>query len=137
MKTSKILLAAVAGTIVMFLLGWLVYGILLMDFFQNSSEMVEGSHKDPMIMWALVAGHFFYALLLAIIFGRWANISTFSTGAIAGSVIGFLLTVGIDLFMYSMMVGHTLTTIVVDAIVSPIILGITGGVIALVLGRGK
>jgi hypothetical protein len=137
MKTSKILLATLVGGIVFFLLGWLVYGILLMDFMQNNSQMVAGAEKDPPVWWALIVAHFLFALLLAVIYGRWASISTFATGAKAGAVIGIILSLGIDLFFYATMVGHTATTIIVDVIASVVIMAISGGVIAWVLGRGN
>lgn len=138
---NKILLSALAGGVVNFLLGWLVYGILLSDFSNSYPELapetVTAIVRDPMVMWAIALSCFVYALLLAVIYGRWANITTFVGGATAGAVIGFLIALSVDLSMYSMMKTINLTGALVDPFISAVLVAVTGGVVGWVLGYGK
>lgn len=50
---SKFIIASVAGGIASFLLGWLIYGILLMDFMKANSMYYANLMKEPpnMIHW--------------------------------------------------------------------------------------
>lgn len=137
MNTNKILLAGLAGGVVFFLLGFLFYGVLLMKFFEANAGSATGVMKDPPIWWALILGNIFWGLLLAVIFGRWANISTFMTGLKAGAVIGVLAALSWDLTMYATSNFSNLTGTLVDVVVATAMTAITGGVVGLVLGMGK
>ena len=55
MMNTKTIVAGVIGGIVYFLLGWLIYGMLMSDFFEANSGSATGVMRadDEMIMWAL------------------------------------------------------------------------------------
>ena len=141
MSANKILLGALAGGIAYFLLGWLIYGMLLTDFANAYPELkpetVADITRTPMVMWAMVVGNLVFGLLLAIIFGRWASISTFAAGAKAGAVITVLMALAYDLMMYSMLKTMTLNGAFLDPLISGAIGAITGGVVGWVLGYGN
>ncbi len=141
MNTNKILLGALAGGVVYFLLGWLVYGILLADFANAYPELKPESVTDitrsPMVMWAMAAGCLVYGLLLAVIFGRWASISTFAAGAKAGAVIALLMALAFDLIWYSLLKTISLNGVLIDPLIACVLGAITGGVIGWVLGYGN
>ncbi len=141
MSTNKILFGALAGGIVYFLLGWLIYGTLLADFANAYPELKPESVTDitrsPMVYWAMFVGCLVYGLLLAVIFGRWASISTFITGAKAGAVITLLMALAFDLMMYSMLKTMTLNGALIDPLISGVMGAITGGVVGWVLGYGN
>jgi len=138
MRVNKILLAAFAGAVVFFLLGFLVWGVLLRDFMAANAGSAGGVMKadSDMIWWALVLGNFVGAFLLAFIFDFWANISTFVTGAKAGALILGLIALFQNLVQYATSNIMNLTAVLVDAIATAAIGAIVGGVIGLVLGRG-
>jgi uncharacterized protein with PQ loop repeat len=138
MNTNKILLSALVGGVVLFLMGWLVYGILLADFLDaNTGQAAKGLAKEPIIMWAIIVANLAMGLLLAIIFGRWAEIKTFSTGAVAGAVIFLLMSIGYNLSVFSMFDLMNLTGSLVDAVVWAVHGAVAGGVVGWVLGMGK
>ncbi len=137
MNTNKILLGGLAGGVAFFLLGFLFYGILLMKFFEANSGSATGVMKDPPVWWALILGNIFWGLLLAVIFGRWASISTFAGGARAGAIIGLLASLSFDLTMFGTANLSTLPAAGVDVVVATIMSAIAGGVVGLVLGSGK
>jgi hypothetical protein len=96
---TKVLLAALAGTVTSFLTGWVIYGMLLKGYFDG--QVMEGARSvmraEP-TMWAIALGCLAWALLLALIYSRWAGISTFKSGAIAGAWVTGLVAAGADFY---------------------------------------
>ncbi|MCP3929182.1 MAG: DUF1761 domain-containing protein [Bacteroidetes bacterium] len=137
MKTKDLLLATLAGTVVYFLLGWLIYGLLFMKFFEANAGSASGVNKEPMLWWAMILGSIAFAFLLALIFNRWAGISTFMGGLKAGAIITLLMGLTFNFMQYSMSNLMNFNGTIVDIIIYAIIGGITGGVIGWVLGMGK
>lgn len=136
MKTSKLLMAGLAGGVAYFILGFLLYGMLMMPYFEKQTTN-NVSRGEDMVWWALIVGNLFLGFLLAYIFGRWANIKTFMGGLVGGLVVGVLFAAAIDLTMYGTSDMMTLPGTFVDIIVNTVMIAISGGVVGLVLGMGK
>ncbi|HMO40099.1 MAG TPA: hypothetical protein PKC76_19180 [Saprospiraceae bacterium] len=137
MNTNKLLLSGVAGGVAFFLLGFLVYGVLLMKFFEANAGTATGVMKEPMDWWALILGNLAWGFLLAVIFVRWANISTFATGLRAGAIIGLLTGLSFDLMIYGTSNLSNLTGTIVDVLIFTALSAVAGGVVGLVIGMGK
>lgn len=132
---SKVLIAAVAGFVVLFLLGFLVYGVLLMDFYAANAGTATGVMKEtPNWLW-LVLGEFLGALTLAVVLD-WAGVRTAAEGMKKGAIFGFLVFLAFGLAMLGTMNISTLAAALVDAVVSAVRLGAAGAVIGMLLGRG-
>lgn len=136
MKT-KFLLAGLAGGIFYFFLGWLVYGVLLMDFYESNTIHYEGLSKEMPVMWMLGLSNLLMGYFLAFIFERWASISTIKGGLTGGLIIGCFISVIYDLSFLSMMNLLNAQLIVVDIVVSTVVIGLVGAVVGGVLGYGK
>jgi hypothetical protein len=135
--STRALLAVLAGAVFLFLFGWLVYGILLMDFYTTNAIHYEGLMKEmPNLFWIFVS-HLAWAFLYTYIFDRWAKISTFMEGFKAGLIIGLPLMILWDLYFLASMNLFNTTAIVVDIIVGTITSGLLGGVLGWVLGSKK
>ena len=139
MSKSKIFTAGLAGPLVAFLLGFIVYGNLLAEFFVENSGSASGVMRgDDEMQWIpMILGHVTWGMLFAIVFGKWANISTFATGAKSGALLGFLIGASYDLIQLGSTHIPNLTGIVVDIIVMTIVSAIVGGVVGWFLGRNK
>ena len=137
MTAKNRILATLIGFIVLFLLGWLIYGMLLMDFYGNNAGSASGVMRaeGEMVWWALILGNFFQAYLLVYIFGNWANVTTFSDGLKAGAIIGLIMGLAFNLTMYGTSNIMNMTSALVDPFVSAVMMAITGGVIGVMLGR--
>ncbi len=137
MDTKKRILATLAGFVVFFLLGWLLYGMLLVDFFNANQGTATGVMRaeTEMVWWALIVGNLMQAYLLVYIFGNWANITSFGGGFKAGLIIGLIIGYGVDLTMYGTTNIMNLTASLVDPVVIAVMMGISGGVIGTVLGK--
>ena len=138
---TKVLLAALAGGVASFLLGWLIFGILLDAQYKSMmtpEAMALQRGETDFIMWAMVLSNLAYSLMLAIVYNRWANISTFTGGAIAGAVISFLITLSFDLGQYSMFkMWNDSTGLIIDPLANGVFGAVIGGIIGWVLGYGE
>lgn len=139
MNTTKMLISGIAGGIVAFFAGWVIYGMLLMDFMaQNSGSATGVMRADPeMIWWALIAGNLLMGILYSYIFNKWANISTLGAGIGAGAIIGLIMGAGFDLTMYGTSNIMNLNATMVDIAASTVLGALTGGAVGWVNGMGK
>ena len=139
MNTTKMLISGIAGGIAAFFAGWLIYGILLMDFMTQNSGTATGVMRadTEMVWWALIAGNLLSGMLYSYIFNRWANISTLSAGLSAGAVIGLIMGAAVDLTMYGTSNIMALNGVLADIAASAVLGAITGAVVGWVNGMGK
>jgi hypothetical protein len=137
MNTNKLVLSTIAGGVTIFLLSFLLYNIVLADFFQSNMGSATGVMKETQVIWAFALGSLAYGFLLAYIFGRWAGIKTFATGAKAGAMIFFILALGFNLMLYGYADIFNLTSTLADTVVYAVIGALTGGVVGWVLGRER
>jgi uncharacterized membrane protein len=134
---TKMLLAALGGAVAFFILGWLVYGILLMGFYESNSVHYEGLMYEMPNLFMIFIANLSTALLIAYIFDRWANIRTFGGGFMGGMIIGVLFTISFDFYSLATMNLMNTTAAIVDIIAGTIMSGIVGGVVGFILGAGK
>src|SRR5947208_9237522 len=93
----RILASGIAGAIAMFLLGWLIWGILLHGYFDSTMTATAKSVMNTEPSFApLVVAEIVFGLLFAFIFDYWASISTFVGGLTGGAVLMFGLSLGWD-----------------------------------------
>lgn len=139
MNTTKMLISGIAGGIAAFFAGWLIYGMLLMEFMaQNSGSATGVMRADAdMVWWALIAGNLLTGILYSYIFNRWANISTLSAGLSAGAIIGLIMGAAFDLTMYGTSNILALNAVWVDVAASAVLGAVTGAVVGWVNGMGK
>lgn len=135
MNTKRFFLGGISAGVTFFLLGWLLYGNLLMDTLAENAGSATGVNRDPesMVFWALILGNLLFGFLLAYVFEK-AGIRTFVSGFTTGGVIGFLTSAAVDLTMYGTTNLMTTTGLAVDIAVMTIISAIAGGVGGAVMG---
>ena len=138
MSIKKITIAGIAGGAVYFLLGWLVFGMLLKEFFATHMNSSMMRPDTEMIWWAMIASNLFWGVLVAYIFNRCANITTLSAGLSAGFIIFLFLALAISLGFYAFSNMYTdMTGLMVDIAVNTVMGSILGGVVGFVLGKVK
>ena len=132
---TRVLVAAVAGGAALFLLGFLVYGLALDPWMKTQTVSHPGLMLENPQFVTLILGNLVWAFLVALIFDKWATISTFMGGLIGGAMITFLMGLYYDLMVMSFMnMWTSFLPVVVDVIAFTVIGGIAGGVIGMVLG---
>ena len=133
---SKQLMATLAGGVAIFFLGFLLYGVLLMDFFLANTGSATGVMREVPTWWALVVGQVLTAALLVMIMG-WRGDASAGAALKTGALVGLIWALSVDFTFYGTTNSLNLTATLVDPIVFMIQLGITGAVVGALLGRGS
>lgn len=138
----RVLVAGIAGAIAMFVLGWLIWGILLHGYFDSTMSASAKAVMNEMPNFVpLAIAQIVFGVLFAFIFDYWASISTFVGGLIGGAILMFGLSLGWDLqmaaFFKDMHVGSPYVPTIVDIIAATIFGALSGGVIGQVIGMMK
>jgi uncharacterized membrane protein len=137
MDTKKFVLGTLAGGVAYFLLGFIIYAILMEDFFAAHTVKGIGKSETEMKYYPMVVGNLAHAALLSFVFLKWANIKTFSSGLVGGAIIGFLMVAGFDLLLYDTTKFMSMVGTLTDIVVYTIMTGLVGGVVGAVLGMGS
>ena len=139
MAPGRFLTATVVGGIVLFVVGYLIWGLALMGFFEAQSIAPEGALKtmDEFSLAHIFVANLVYAALLTLTVGVWGGKRGFRGGFQGGLLVGLLVTVSMAFMFLATMHFMTVTGHLVDVIASGVWAGIGGGVIGLILARGE
>lgn len=123
------LLATLAGTIVMFFLGYLIWGMLTVDFFTQHS--LADVSKEPNLMFVL-AGNLVMTFVMSSLYGKWAdgNYSA-ASGFKFGAMVGLFVGVGMGLLWFGTSNMMTLTGHIAEAGLDILFYAIIGSVLGL------
>lgn len=124
MNLKNFIAGGLVGGIADFLLGWLFYGILFRDYFEE--EMPN--------MVFIFLGCLSFGFLASYVFIRWANLVTFLSGLKAGAVFGILIGLMNNFFMRSNAMEVDYKNFALDVAIGIVMSAIVGGLIAAVNG---
>ena len=133
---SKTLIGGLIAGVLSFFLGWLVFGILLKDYYSANTLKYAGLERLEPIMWALIIANLAWGLLLAYILDL-AGANSMAKGFTCGLIIFFLMALGIDMFFIAFMRLMRLRLAVVDIGANALFGGIIGAVVGWWYGRGN
>ncbi|MDE2721177.1 hypothetical protein [Candidatus Palauibacter polyketidifaciens] len=132
---TKCLVASVAGAVVLFVGGYVLYELVLGGFFAANAGSATGVIKEsPDFLWIAV-GQLASGGVLATALG-WKGATDVAGGAQAGAKLGALIAVAFGFVMLGAMNISTLASVVVDVVVTGVLWGAAGAVVGMMLGRG-
>ena len=131
---KRLLAGSVIGSIVAFLLGWVIFGFLLGPFYQKGMVYYEGLMKAYPNLLPLFVGNLAFATLLSILFDN-MQIVTARSGAIWGAIIFALIMFAMDSFLFATLNLYRPMTLVVDVMANTAFGAIMGAVIAFVMKK--
>ncbi len=131
---TKTLISGLAGGVVVFLAGYVVYGMIMMNYFMSNMVTYSGLMKNPMDLWAMALGNLILGLLLAKILDLGGVVSA-SRGATIGAIVLFMIGLSVNLMMYAQMNMSPLQVSFVDAICMAVLGALAGAVIGWMQGR--
>jgi len=134
---TKIFKGTIFGGVVYFLLGWLVYGILMADFSLTNYNQCMNRPSTDMVWWAIILSNLIYSLFLTLVL-KWSGASGWLDGLKTGALFGLLFGVTSDLSFYSMTTMYnSIGAMVADMVVMTVLAAIIGAVIVFVWGKTK
>ncbi len=133
---TRLLAATVAGGITFFVLGFVIYGLILENAVMKPNMNTYPGLMNEMPVWIpLVLANMVSALLLAYIFEQWASIRTFVGGMKGGAIVWFLISLSFQLMFLAFMNLHKNYIPAIADVLGSVVMGaIGGGVIGAVLG---
>ncbi len=135
MKTQKLIVGTLVAGVVMLFLGYLIYGMLLMDFMSENSTDTTGRPMEEFIWWAMVAFNLVWGLLLSVILA-WANAESVGEGIKIGAVVGILAAFGNDLATYAMTTRfNNFSVILVDTLALGVMYAVAGALAVWAMGK--
>jgi len=131
MFTKQNLLATLAGFVVMFLLGYAIWGVATVAFFESHS--LNNVMKDPPDLVMIALSNLIAVFALSTIYGKWARgVHSAKEGFQFGAWIGVFAGLGLGLLWFATAELSDMTGTLVEAVLDIIFYGIIGAVIALV-----
>ena len=134
MDIKKIAIGTVVGAVVLYALGYLIWGMLFTDFFEGQAGSATGVDRETPILWAMILGTLIYAEAITI--GVDARKATsIVDGAIVGAVVGAWIWGTVDFVLYGLTNLNTLTGAIADIVLEVVRAAIAGAVVALVMSK--
>ena len=131
----KCLIASIAGAVVLFVGGYVLYELLLGGFFEANMGSATGVMREsPGFLW-IVVGQLAGGGVLATALG-WKGATDVAGGAQAGAKLGALIAAAFGFVMLGAMNISTFTSVIVDVVVTAVLWGAAGAVVGMMLGRG-
>ena len=133
MFSKSNLLSTLATGIFLFLGGYLVWGILTVDFFAEHAGSATGVSKEAIDLIYVAIGCLLEAFFMTAIYSKWANgVHSASEGFQFGALLGALFGFG-EMFIW---LGTSnlsdMTGFLVGGVINVIFMGVAGVVLALV-----
>lgn len=133
----KIIRGTISGGIAFFLLGWLFFGILFMDFLSSGMNQCASKPDGEITWWALIASNLIIALFLTL-FLKWSGAKNIKDGLKTGAIFGFLYAATIDLSFWSMTTMYNnIKFLIADVAINTLILTLVAIIIVLLWGKEK
>lgn len=136
MDIKKLVVGGIVGGILFFFLGWLLYGMLLMDFMTNNPGVVSGYSKETPDFLYLAIGNLLSGFMMAYIFIK-ANINTLMGGLIMAAVVGLLMAASYDCVMYATTSLVSKKMMLADVLASTAMSAVAGAVVGMLMGKLK
>jgi len=135
MNMKRLVIGSLVGLVVLYVLSIVIWEMMLADFFAANAGSAEGVARAEPLVWAMAVGHLLYAVLLTLAVESRSGGAAIVNGMIAGAVVGLLVWGTADFILFGMQNVNTLTSAIADTILEGVRGGITGAVIAAVLGK--
>ena len=130
MFSKQHLLSTLVATVTMFFLGYLIWGVATVDFFEGHT--INNVMKDPPLFPFIILANLIAAFTLCVIYGKWARgYHSMGGGFQFGVWIGIFVGLGMGLLWYGTSEMMDLQGHLVEAVLDIVYYGIVGAVIGL------
>lgn len=133
---KKMIMGTVAGAVALFLLGFLLYAVILGGFYEANLGSATGVMRELPVWWAMLISQLGLAAVVTYVFLH-ADVATAADGLKTGAVFGLLLGIAISFDLYAVTNWSNATVAFVEPIVSAVRTALAGAVIGWTLGMGS
>jgi len=137
MNAKQFAVGTVVGTVILFVLGYVIWDMLFADFFAANSGGATGVDRAEQIVWAVVVGTLAYGLLLTLVIKGSSRPGSIAEGVKLGAIVGVLVWGTTDFILYGVTDINNLTAVVADTLLEGVRAAISGAGVAAVVGMIK
>lgn len=131
MLSKSNLIATIVTAIVMFLLGYVIWGVGTVSFFEGHT--LNNIMKDPPNLGLIFVANLIEAFAMSTLYSKWARGShSAKEGFQFGAWIGVFIGLGSGLLWFATAELMDMTGVLVEAILEIVFFGIAGAIIAIV-----
>ena len=134
MDMKRILTGAVVGGIAMTVAGYVIWDVLMTDWFAANAGSAENLWREAPVWWAVILGTCVLAALVTAVIDKCDDLSVMS-GFKWGGLIGLMIWLGVDMILFGYSNMSSLTASLVDPALEFVRTGIGGAAIAAVLAK--
>jgi len=134
MDMKRLLTGAVVGGIAMMAAGYVIWDVLMTDWFAANAGSAENLWREAPVWWAVILGTCVLAALVTAIIDKCDDLTVMS-GFKWGGLIGLMIWLGVDMILFGYSNMSSLTASLVDPALEFVRTGIGGAAIAAVLGK--
>ena len=136
MSIVRFAIAIIVGTLVLLVLGFILYAMVFTGYFAANAEPGAASvAKDPPEMLFIYLSELILAVLMCLVIGCWAGASGAVAGLRTGAVFGFLMSLAISMMFYGTVNYMNLQATLFDVVLTTVRVAVAGAVIGMVLRR--
>ena len=135
MNIKRLIIGSLVGGVTLYILGQLIFGMAFAEFYAANSGSATGVARDTNLIWAIMLGSLSYAVLLTLAIETRSGSTSLMDGMKIGAVVGFLLWFTADFILYGLQNVANLTVAIADPLLELVRGGISGAIIAAVLGK--
>lgn len=137
MMTNKILVGGITGAVTLFILKWVVYGMLLTDWITANLNPCILRPMQDYIIWAMILATLAFGFLISIVFS-WSNTTGMVKGAKVAGIIGLLYCISMDFSIYGTSTRFSnFTAVIVSVVINVVMWAIAGAAVGWVMGMRK
>ena len=130
---KQIVTGTITGAITLQVAGYLIFDVVLRDFYLDNVGFAIDAFRAGTVIWALALANLSFSALITLYVINNPGALTVRRGFVTGFVVGFLVWLGIDSTTYALTHLWSLTILIVNPVMAAIHNGIAGGAIAFVL----
>jgi hypothetical protein len=134
MDTKRIAIGTIVGFVVFEVITYLVFDVLFGGYYAANVGM-SGVLKTPNLQWAIAVTNFAGALLVTLGLEAKGGTASIAGGFVTGAVIGLLVWIQGDFYYFAATNAFQFAIVIVDPLLSAVVTGVGGAVIAAVLAR--
>ena len=133
---KKMIVGTVAGGVAFFLLGSLIYVVILGGFYEANLGSATGVMREIPIWWAMVVSQLGLAALVTYVFLH-ADVATAFDGLKTGAIFGLLFGIAMAFDLFAVTNWSNVTVAFVEPFVTAVRMALGGAVIGWTLGMGS
>ena len=133
---KRVGLAVLTGSVVLFVLGFVIYVVLLGSFYEDHLGSATGVLRDVPIGWAMIVSHVGLASMLAFVLVH-ADASSAVDGLRVGGAFGLLFGVAVAFDLYAVTNWSVLPVPFIEPLVTATRLALASAAMGWMFGRGS